>query len=140
MAIRKDTMRQQVAQAIAEVNPSDRPIVTVQGITGPSPYLIGLLGLLGQLIVKYYFITITEQAVVFHKANRFSNRPRELALALPRAQVAPLVSNAERGTLWSYFHFQFPDQSKPTRINVGRQWRNELDQFMPIITAPAQQY
>jgi hypothetical protein len=138
MAIRKDTMRQQVAQAIAAVNPGDRPLVTMHGITGPSPYLMSLIGLIGQFFVKYYFITLTEQALVFHRADRFSNRPGELLLAVPRAQVPALVSNAARGSLWSYFHFQFPGEPKPTRINVGRQWRAELDQFMPLITAPAQ--
>jgi hypothetical protein len=137
MAIRKGTMQEQVALAIAQINPGDRPIVTIHGITGPNPILLsGLFGVISQFFVKYYFITITEQAVVFHAANRFSNQPKELVLAVPRPQAPTLVSNAKRGNLWSYFHFQFPGEEKPTRINVARQWRAELDQFMPVITTP----
>ncbi|TDC20788.1 hypothetical protein E1265_20430 [Streptomyces sp. 8K308] len=133
MAILKATMRQQVAEAIARDNPTDRPLVTVHGITGPSPYLMSGLGLLGQLFIDYYFVTITEQAVVFHRASRASNRPKELAFVVGRAEAAALVSDGRRGTLWSSFRFRFPGREKPTRINVGRQWRAELDQFMPLI-------
>jgi hypothetical protein len=134
MAIRKSTMQEQVAQAIAEINPSDRPIVTIHTVTGPSPWLINSLGTLAQAFVKYYFVTVTEQAVVFHKASRLSSRPKELVAAIPRQEAAGLVSDVRRRTLWSSLRFQLPGQPKPTRLNVARYWRAELDQFVPAVT------
>jgi hypothetical protein len=134
MAIRKSTMQEQVAQAIAEINPSDRPIVTIHTVTGPSPWLINSLGTLAQAFVKYYFVTVTEQAVVFHKESRLSSRPKELVAAIPRQEAAGLVSDVRRRTLWSSLRFQLPGQPKPTRLNVARYWRAELDQFVPAVT------
>ncbi|MBD0740472.1 hypothetical protein [Streptomyces sp. CBMA29] len=138
MAIRKSTMQEQVAQAIAEINPGDRPIATIHTVTGPSPWLINSLGLIAQAFVKYYFVTVTEQAVVFHKAGRMSSRPKELVAAIPRAEAAGLVSEVKRNALWSSLKFQLPGEPKPTRLNVARYWRTELDQWVPAVTgAPA---
>jgi hypothetical protein len=134
MAIRKSTMQEQVAQAIAQINPGDRPIVTIHTVTGPSPWLMDNLGLLAQAFVKYYFVTVTEQAVVFHKAGRMTARPKELVVAIPRHEAAGLVSNVKRRPLWSSMRFQLPGQDKPTRLNVGRYWRTELDQWVPAVT------
>lgn len=134
MPIRKSTMQEQVAQAIAQINPSDRPIVTIHTVTGPSPWLMDQLGLLAQAFVKYYFVTVTEQAVVFHKAGRMTARPKELVAAIPRHEAAGLVSDVKRRALWSSLRFQLPGEAKPTRLNVGRYWRNELDQWVPAVT------
>ena len=136
MAILKQTMRAQVAEAIAQVNPQDRPIVTMHTVTGPTPWLMGALGVLGMFLVDYYFVTLTEQAVVFHRASRTSNRPKELVFALPRQQVAPLISDARRNSLWSSFRLLIPGHLKPTRFNVHRMWRNELDTFFAALTMP----
>jgi len=134
MAIRKSTMQEQVAQAIAQINPADRPIVTIHTVTGPSPWLMSNLAALGQAFVKYYFVTVTEQAVVFHKASRLSARPKDLVAAIPRHEAAQLVSDVRRKTMWSSLRFQLPGQPKPTRLNVARYWRAELDQFVPAVT------
>ncbi|WP_433889763.1 hypothetical protein [Streptomyces sp. CA-111067] len=134
MAIRKSTMQEQVAQAIAQINPADRPIATIHTVTGPSPYLTNLFGLIAQAFVKYYFVTVTEQAVVFHKAGRMSARPKELVAAIPRAEAAALVTDVRRGALWSSLRFQLPGEPKPTRLNVARYWRAELDQWVPTVT------
>ncbi|GGO97564.1 hypothetical protein [Wenjunlia tyrosinilytica] len=134
MAIRKSTMQEQVGQAIAEIAPGDRPIVTLHSITGPSPWLMNGLGVIGQLFVKYYFITVTEQAVVFHKASRVSNRPKELLFAIPRTQAQTLISDIKRNTLWSSFRFHIPGEEKPTRINIARYWRAEMDQLVEALT------
>lgn len=83
MAIKKATIQQQVAEAIARINPADRPIVTIQAIAGPSVWLMSMLGLIGQMFLTYYFVTVTEQAVVLHKASRMSNRPQEIVFAIP---------------------------------------------------------
>lgn len=134
MAIKKATMQQQVAQAIAQVNPADRPLVIIQAIAGPSVWLMSMLGLIGQAFLTYYFITVTEQAVVVHKASRWSNRPQEIAFAIPQAQATGLVGEINRNTLWSNFRMQLPGQPKPTRMNVHRIWRAEMDQLLHLLT------
>ncbi|MEV4611948.1 hypothetical protein AB0K43_05015 [Kitasatospora sp. NPDC049258] len=134
MAIRKSTMQEQVAQAIAAIEPNDRPVVTFHTITGPSPWIMNELGLIGQLFVKYYFVTLTERVVVVHRAGRLANRPKELVHVIPLEQARELVSDVRRRTLWSSLRFQFPGEPKPTRLNIARYWRAELDQFVPALT------
>ncbi|MDJ0386184.1 hypothetical protein [Streptomyces sp. G-G2] len=133
MAIKKATIQQQVAEAIARVNPADRPIVTIQAVAGPSVWLMSMLGLIGQAFLTYYFITVTEQAVVVHKASRMSNRPQEIAFAIPANQALGLVSGIDRNTVWSSFRFQLPGQQGPTRMNVHRIWRAEMDQLLGML-------
>lgn len=138
MAIKKATIQQQVAAAIAQANPADRPIVTIQAIAGPSVWLMSMLGLIGQAFLTYYFITVTEQAVVIHKAARMSNRPQEIAFALTPAEVTGMVGEIQRNTVWSSFRFQLPGQPQPTRMNVHRIWRAEMDQLLGMV-APGHQ-
>ncbi|MEU6079337.1 hypothetical protein [Streptomyces sp. NPDC047108] len=134
MAIRKAKMKEQVAEAIAQAAPGDRLIVTIATVTGPSPWLMNALGLIGQLLVKFYFVTVTEQAVVFHTFNRFTQRPKELVYAIPRAQAQPLLGEVKRNPLWSSFMFALPNEQGPTRINVHRMWRNEMDELISLVT------
>ncbi|MBT2508193.1 MULTISPECIES: hypothetical protein [Streptomyces] len=134
MAVKKSTIQQQVAAAIAQANPADRPIVTIQAIAGPSPWLMSMLGLIGQAFLTYYFVTATEQAVVIHKASRWSNRPQEIVYALPPAEAGRLVSGIQRNTVWSVFQLQLPNEPKPTRMNVHRIWRGEMDQLLTLLT------
>ncbi|MFJ1754466.1 hypothetical protein [Kitasatospora sp. NPDC088134] len=129
MAIRKSTMQEQVAAAIAAIEPNDRPVTTFHTITGPSPWLMNELGLIGQLFVKYYFVTLTERVVVVHKASRMSNRPKELVHVIPLDQARASISDVRRNTLWSSLRFQLPGEPKPTRLNIGRYWRAEMDVF-----------
>ncbi|MGW4382791.1 hypothetical protein [Kitasatospora sp. NPDC004531] len=130
MAIRKSTMQEQVAAAIAAIEPNDRPVVTFHTISGPSPWLMSQLGLIGQLFVKYYFVTLTHRVVTVHRASRMSNRPQELVHVFPLDQARASVTDVNRATLWSSLKFQFPGEPKPTRLNIGRYWRNELDTFV----------
>ncbi|MER5464809.1 MULTISPECIES: hypothetical protein [unclassified Streptomyces] len=134
MAIKKATIQQQVAAAITQANPADRPIVTIQAIAGPSVWLMSMLGLIGQAFLTYYFITVTEQAVVVHKAGRMSNRPQEIAFALQPAEVVGMIGDVKRNTIWSSFRFQLPGQPQPTRMNVHRIWRSEMDHLLGVLT------
>lgn len=134
MAIKKATIQQQVAAAITQANPADRPIVTIQAIGGPSVWLMSMLGLIGQAFLTYYFITVTEQAVVVHKAGRMSNRPQEIAFALQPAEVVGMIGDVKRNTIWSSFRFQLPGQPQPTRMNVHRIWRSEMDHLLGVLT------
>lgn len=134
MAIRKSTIQEQLGAVIAQANPGDRPLVSVQAIAGPNPSLMSALGLIGQMFLTYYFVTVTEQAVLIHKASRMSNRPQEIVHALPPADAMRSVSEIKRGALWSSFRFQLPGEPKPVKMNVHRQWRPELDQMLGMLT------
>ncbi|MET9804379.1 hypothetical protein [Streptomyces sp. NPDC006368] len=134
MAIKKATIQEQVAAAIAQANPGDRPLVTIQAVAGPSVWLMSMLGLIGQAFLTYYFITVTEQSVVIHKASRMSNRPQEIEFALPPAQVAGMIGDVKRNAIWSSFRFQLPGRPQPTRMNVHRIWRAEMDQLLGLLT------
>ena len=131
MAIVKSTIQQQVADAIAAIEPNDRPVATIQTITGPSPWLTnGVLGLIGQLMVKYYFVTLTHRVVVIHRTSRISNRPQEVLYVIPLDQARASLSDVRRNTLWSSLRFQLPNEPKPTRMNIHRVWRAEMDTFV----------
>ncbi|MEU8500869.1 hypothetical protein AB0C86_29715 [Streptomyces lavendulae] len=138
MAIKKATIQQQVAAALAQANPTDRPIVTIQAIAGPSVWLMSMLGLIGQAFLTYYFVTVTEQAVVLHKASRMSNRPQEIVFAIPPAQAVGTVTAVDRNALWSSFRMMLPGQVKPTRMNVHRIWRDEMDQVVALLNGQPQ--
>jgi hypothetical protein len=135
MAVKKATIQQQVADAIAQTNPADRPIVTLQSVAGPSVWLMSMLGLIGQAFLTYYFVTVTEQALVVHKASRMSNRPQEIAFAIPSGEAGGAIGEIKRNAVWSSFRLQFPGEQKPTRMNVHRLWRNEMDHLLELLTA-----
>lgn len=135
MAVRKSTMQQQVAEAVAQAVPGDRALVTFYTISGMSPWLKqGMIGAIAAFTTKYYFVTLTEQYVVLHKASLWSARPQEVVLVVPRAEAAGLVSDVKLNVLWSKLRFQLPGNAKPTRLNVHRIWRAELDQFVAGLT------
>ncbi|MBC2878574.1 MULTISPECIES: hypothetical protein [Streptomyces] len=135
MPVRKATIQEHVGRAVAEANPSDRPVVTVYGISGPSPVAMAFLSSVWIFFVDTYFVTFTQQALLFHRAGKLSSRPRELVLALPHDQARHLVSDVRMGSLWSSFRFLMPGREKPTRINVNRPWRPELDQLLRVLAA-----
>ncbi|MET9363086.1 hypothetical protein ABZX93_19505 [Streptomyces sp. NPDC006632] len=134
MAMKKSTIQRQVAEAIAQANPQDRPIVTIQAIAGPSVWLMSLIGVIGQAFLTYYFVTVTQQAVLLHRASRMSNRPQEIVTAIPPHEAMQMISDVRRNTLWSSFRCQLPGQPKPIRMNVHRIWRNEMDQLLGMLT------
>ncbi|WP_405978289.1 hypothetical protein [Streptomyces sp. NBC_00158] len=138
MAVKKATIQQQVADALAQANPADKPIVTIQAIAGPSVWLMSMLGLIGQAFLSYYFVTVTEQAVVLHKASRMSNRPQEIVFAISPAEAVGSITEVKRNAVWSSFRMQLPGQASPTRMNVHRIWRGEMDQLLGLLTGQNQ--
>ncbi|HUC59538.1 MAG TPA: hypothetical protein VMA95_19210 [Streptosporangiaceae bacterium] len=143
MAIRRAKMKAQVVEKLsASAPPGEQFIACVHSETGPSPYLNALfdevpfLGLIVALSRKMYFFTLTNTTVVVHSANRWTNRPGEIVVSWPRDQFP--VSSYNRGAVWSKFYVQFPGGSKPTRLNVHRYWRSELDQLADAFPASAQ--
>jgi hypothetical protein len=140
VAIRRDTIRQQALEALAPAVQQTGGRVTggVYAITGPSPWLMNELGLIGQFFVKYYFVAVTEQQVFFLRMNRMTNRPGEIEYAAPRQAVQ--VTDYKRRPLWSSFKMMAPGMDKPLRLNVHRIWREDLDFFGSAlgIAAPVQ--
>ncbi|WP_311203375.1 hypothetical protein [Streptomyces gossypii] len=135
MAVRKGTMKEQVAEAVAQAYPGDRALVTIGTVTGPTPWLTtGVLGAIGQLMVKYYFVTVTEQAVVLHRLHRMTQRPKEVVHLVPRAQLQGRLGEVQLNPLWSWFRFTLPGGTKATRFNVNRIWREELEQLLPLLS------
>jgi hypothetical protein len=134
MAIRRATQKRQVIEKLSSSAPAGEQFVAcVHTETGPSPWLgalldeIPLVGLAVQLSRRFYFFTLTNTSVIVNAANRFTNRPGAVVAVFPRDNFP--VSNYARGAVWSKFYLQFPDGGKPTRLNVHRYWRAELDQL-----------
>lgn len=143
MAIRRAKQKQQVMEKLAQQAPAgEQFIACVHTETGPSPWLGALLdeipvvGLVVQLSRKFYFFTLTNTSVVVNSASRFTNRPGEVVAVFPRNNVP--VSNFNRAAVWSKFYIQFPGQNKPTRLNIHRYWRQELDQLAQAFPAGSQ--
>jgi hypothetical protein len=97
---------------------------------------IPLVGLAVQLSRKFYFFTLTNTSVVVNVANRFTNRPGAVVAVFPRNAFP--VSKFNRAAVWSKFYLQFPGSGKPTRLNVHRYWRAELDQLAAAFPASVQ--
>ena len=142
MAIRRATQKAQVMQKLSASAPAGEQFITsVHGETGPSPWLNSLfdeipgVGLIVQLSRKQYFFTLTNPSVVVNSASKFTNRPGEIVAVFPRTSVP--VSKYNRAAVWSKFYVQFADGGKPTRINVHRFWRAELDQLAQAFPASA---
>ena len=143
MAIRRATQKRQVIEKLSSSAPAgEQFIACVHAETGPSPWLGALLdeipvvGLVVQLSRKFYFFTLTNTSVVVNAANRFSNRPGAV-IAVFQREAFP-VSKFNRAAVWSKFYLQFPDHGKPTRLNVHRYWRAELDQLAAAFPASVQ--
>lgn len=133
MAMRKATIQQQVAQSIYAQNPTDRPHVMVMGMSGPSPFIMAMITTLWLLFVESYFIILTDQALLVQRASKWTGRPQEIVHAIPRDQAPYLIGDVRPGALWSHFRFQLPGKPKPSRINVHRIWRQEMQQLVQML-------
>lgn len=145
MAIRKAKIQQQLAQKFTEFAPPGEQVgVAFEAITGPSPWLVALLseiplvGLIAALIRNVYFVALTNTSVVVVGANKFTNRPTNL-IAAEHFSTAHF-SDLNIAPVWSKVYYLMPGQTKPTRLNVHRRWRNELDALVsaigPALSAP----
>jgi hypothetical protein len=130
MAIRKETIRQQFADAVASVGePGERVIAGMVGSTGPSPWVSSAFGLLGLLVfwllgMRHYFLAVTDRRVLLMKASMTSNRPGGLAVADDRSAVQ--VIRVKKGAAWSDLTYQRPDGKRLT-LHVPRLWRDDMD-------------
>ena len=127
MAIRKATVKQQVQGVLGPMlEPGERELASVNTIAGASPWIAqGLLGLIGQFLVKYYYLVVTDRRILFIQMSRLSARPMGLAMADPRSGFE--VESYKPSAVWSVLKVKRPDGST-LRLNVHRFWRDELDE------------
>ena len=84
MAFRREKVKEQFDQAIPPVlEPGERIVAQTLCLSGPSPWLVGLIGWLLMLLAgqRYYFIAVTDRRVLFMKASMITGRPNGLAWA-----------------------------------------------------------
>ncbi|RAG84669.1 hypothetical protein DN069_16010 [Streptacidiphilus pinicola] len=146
MAIRRAKQKQQVIEKLSQVAPpGEQFIACVHVETGPSPWLnavfdeVPVLGLVVALTRKFYFLTLTNTSIVVNSASRFTNRPGEVVAAYPIPAFP--ASRIKRATVWSSMYVEMTPGTKPTRLNIHRYWRGELDQLLaalPQAQVPAQ--
>lgn len=145
MPITKSGMRNKVIENLSQVAPAGEQFVAcVHGLTGPSPWIDGLIGGLGALIMqtfrKYYFVTVTNTSVVINRAGRIASNPKEIVAVIPLAS-AP-IENIQKGAIWGKLYVRFPGDAKATKINVNRIWNADLDLLAgaaaPYMQIPAQ--
>jgi hypothetical protein len=135
MAVRKETIKKQANEMVAQaLQPGEQIVSGVYAITGPSPWLMNQLGLLGQFFIDYYYVAVTQQQIIFVKMNRMSNRPKEIAFTAPLQSVQ--ISDYRRNAMWSSFRYNVPTAAKPLRLNVHRIWRQELDALAGAFGVP----
>jgi hypothetical protein len=121
-------------------DPNEVPRTVLLAIDGPSQYLMGGLGLFGMLMIKSYFLTVTDRSIYVHSGPRLKNRPQNLVHVIPRDQAVGLVTRVKRGRTWNALYLQFPGNAKPTRLNVSFHSRDDLEDFLkkfPVRTEQA---
>lgn len=140
MAIRRAKQKAQVIEKLSQMAPpGEQFLACVHCETGPSPWLNALFDevpLVGAIIAftrKFYFLTLTNTSVVVNSASRWTNRPGDVVASFHRDQFP--ITSAKRGKVWSVLFVQFQGQAKPTRLNVHRYWRNEMDQLLAATPA-----
>ncbi|MBV9485500.1 MAG: hypothetical protein JO246_05535 [Frankiaceae bacterium] len=144
MAIRRAKQKAQVITLLQQQAPAgEQFLACIHCETGPSPWLgalfdeVPLLGLIVQLSRKFYFLTLTNTSVVVNSASRFTNRPGAIVASFPNTAFP--ISGVKRGRVWSVAYVQFAGNSKPTRLNIHRYWRNEFDMLIQHLPAQQQQ-
>lgn len=138
MAVRKAKIQEQLIKKFNEVAPPGEQVnVFFEALTGPSPWLVAflseipLVGLIVALVRNIYFVALTNTSVVVVGASKISNRPTKLIAAEHFAEAK--FSNLNIAPVWSKVYYQLPGQAKPTRLNVHRKWRTELDALVRAV-------
>jgi hypothetical protein len=138
MAFRRATIKAQFDKALpAFLEPGEQVEAETLTQSGPSPWLVGLIGWLFMLLAgaRYYFVILTDRRVVFMKASLLSRRPKGLAWADPRSAVR--VSDVQlTNALWSKFRYTRPD-GKELRLNIHRFWREDAQALVDGLVAAA---
>jgi hypothetical protein len=117
------------------VTPSLQPgerVVAILGFgqTGPSPWFY-LLTYLIVFWIHVYAIVVTDQRVLFVRKSMWTNRPKRVELAVPRAQVA--VAAYKPPSVWGSLTLTRPDG--PLKLNVPRIHRDEAQGVVDALAA-----
>ncbi|MFF1840015.1 hypothetical protein ACFVXE_38645 [Streptomyces sp. NPDC058231] len=123
-------LKSEARRAVLHTDPTEVPRLVLLAVDGPSPYLMGNLGLMGMLLVSTYFITVTNRSIYVHRGPRLNPRPKKLVHVIPLAQTGSLVTRVKRGGSWNALHLQFPGDAKPTRLNISFHSRDEMERFL----------
>jgi hypothetical protein len=139
MAVRKEKVRQQYAEAVQQhLEPGEQLVAGAYGASGPNPlWLTGLLGLVGTVVanVRYYFVWVTDRRVIFLKGSFSTARPTGFAWSDLRSGVS--ITDATPASTWSWFRYHRPAGGKPIRMNFARPWREEFAQMTAALSGPA---
>jgi hypothetical protein len=137
MAFRRETIKRQFDEAIpAVLDPGEQVQAGALSISGPSPWLTGVFGILFMLLLgmRYYFVAVTDRRVLFMKASMLSGRPAGLAFADQRAAVS--ISDVRTGKVWNSLRYHRPE-GKPLRLNFHRIWGDEMSAIVQALGASA---
>ena len=125
MPVRREKVKQAMDAVIqSRLDPGETIQAEVLALKGPNPWLTaGLLGLIGWLLTKYYYVVVTQQRVLFERSSFWmGNRPKGLESADPRSAVS-LVEHTP-GTIWGHFKIRRADGSE-WKLWVHRIWRED---------------
>ena len=140
MAVRREKIRAQFTEAITPtLEPGETIVAGTMGQTGPSPWLIGAIGVLVMWLMgmRPYWLAVTDRRVIFWRASMMSARPKALGWADPRGagEIKDAVVDAK---VWNSFKYLRPT-GETVRFNVSRvQWKDEYQAVMAeLMTPPA---
>jgi hypothetical protein len=137
MPLRREKIRQAVDASVqAQLEPGEQIVAQGLVVKGPSPWLIaGILGWIGWLFTKYYFLVVTDRRVLFERTTMmFGVKPRALEMAEPRASVAVVQNNVN--PLWSKLKIRHGDGTE-ARFWYHRIWRDDIQQVVQALSSPA---
>ena len=136
---RKSDLKLEAKRAVLRTDPTEMPRTVLLAIDGYR-YLMLSLGLFGLLLIKTYYITVTDRSIYVHSGPRLKDRPQNLVHVIPRDQAGGLVTRVKRGRNWNALYLQFPGHAKPTRLNISFDSRDDLEDFVkkfPVSTGQA---
>ena len=134
MPVRREKIRQAIDASIqSQLEPGET--IVAQGLTlkGPSPWLAaGLLGWIGWMLIRYYFIVVTDRRVLFERTTMFWGvKPKKLEAAEPRAQVSVIKNKVN--PLWSKVWIRHADGTE-WKLHYHRIWRDDLQQVVQALS------
>jgi hypothetical protein len=134
VAVRKETIKKQFMEAVpAVLEPAERIVAGTFCVSGPSPWLMGVIGVLVMLLLgqRYYFIFLTDRRVIFMKASLMTSRPKGLAWADPVGQQAISDANLD-AKLWGHAMYNRPGV-KALRLNFHAFWKQEARALVALL-------
>ena len=129
----KKTINQRFDQAIAFLlEPGERPVAGTVAMSGAiNPWLVNVL------LLKKYFVEVTDRRVLFIKASKVKLRDQGLAWADPLDAVQVHDVDVRRGG-WSKLVYRRPN-GEDIRLRIPFDWREEGQAVVAALTSHSQQ-